>query len=385
MATLIKPRDKYYARITKWDNVLKKKTLVADIPLLTDSKMNAKAKLIKVNEKENLIKQNKIVNIDLEFPWLNKRGTTDGKSPLVDATEDWIDSREKRPNLRRRTIEINKNAVKHMISAWGKKIPISEITPKHISSFIEVYAKRKNLSVTTININLRSINTFFKWLVSQDFISKVPQVNQLRVDEPDVKYLSEYDISKLYRSDLSIKDNQRRYIKDWEHYKKAFSMYINTGMRRVEPFLGTINGYWLDIPASESKTHKKRMIRLNDEHIKIIQEMRDRVDSRKNKMNGILSYTNMFRRARKMLGLNNDLTLHSLRHTYGCIRRLETNGNIIQIRDEMGHKNISTTERYCNIPIQRLEDDFPSYVNSEQNSQLVQHIGTTNQIDYSKD
>ena len=51
MATLIKPRDKYYARITKWDNVLKKKTLVADIPLLTDSKMNAKAKLIKVNEK----------------------------------------------------------------------------------------------------------------------------------------------------------------------------------------------------------------------------------------------------------------------------------------------------------------------------------------------
>lgn len=51
----------------------------------------------------------------------------------------------------------------------------------------------------------------------------------------------------------------------------------------------------------------------------------------------------------------------------------------------MGHKNIATTERYCNIPIQRLEDDFPSYVNSEQNSQLVQHIGTTNQIDYSKD
>ena len=31
------------------------------------------------------------------------------------------------------------------------------------------------------------------------------------------------------------------------------------------------------------------------------------------------------------------------------------------VRDELGHKNIATTERYCNIPIKRLQDDFPTY------------------------
>ena len=31
------------------------------------------------------------------------------------------------------------------------------------------------------------------------------------------------------------------------------------------------------------------------------------------------------------------------------------------VRDELGHKNIATTERYCDIPIKRLEDDFPTY------------------------
>ena len=31
------------------------------------------------------------------------------------------------------------------------------------------------------------------------------------------------------------------------------------------------------------------------------------------------------------------------------------------VRDELGHKSLSTTERYCDIPIRRLEDDFPTY------------------------
>jgi len=37
------------------------------------------------------------------------------------------------------------------------------------------------------------------------------------------------------------------------------------------------------------------------------------------------------------------------------------------VRDELGHKNIATTERYCNIPIKRLQDDFPTYAKSAKN------------------
>ena len=37
------------------------------------------------------------------------------------------------------------------------------------------------------------------------------------------------------------------------------------------------------------------------------------------------------------------------------------------IRDEMGHTNIATTERYCNIPLKRLEDDFPTYAKMAKN------------------
>ena len=40
------------------------------------------------------------------------------------------------------------------------------------------------------------------------------------------------------------------------------------------------------------------------------------------------------------------------------------------MRDELGYKNLSTTERYCNIPIKRLQDDFPTYANSAKNGDL---------------
>jgi len=40
------------------------------------------------------------------------------------------------------------------------------------------------------------------------------------------------------------------------------------------------------------------------------------------------------------------------------------------VRDELGHKNIATTERYCNIPIKRLQDDFPTYAKSAKNGDV---------------
>ena len=41
------------------------------------------------------------------------------------------------------------------------------------------------------------------------------------------------------------------------------------------------------------------------------------------------------------------------------------------VRDELGHKNINTTERYCNIPIKRLQDDFPTYAKVVKNGDVA--------------
>ena len=91
----------------------------------------------------------------------------------------------------------------------------------------------------------------------------------------------------------------------------------------------------------------------------------------------IRQYSRVFRKACDVIGVRKDISFHSLRHTYACIRRLQTNGNMALVRDELGHKNIATTERYCNIPIKRLQDDFPTYAKSAKNGNGTTLNGTT--------
>jgi integrase len=110
---------------------------------------------------------------------------------------------------------------------------------------------------------------------------------------------------------------------------------------------------WLDIPPGQSKNHRKRTIRLTVDNLEILQEMRERLNNYKSVKICSDSYNKVLTKALKRIGASEELTLHNLRHTFGCIRRLQTNGNMPLIRDEMGHTNFSSTERYTVIPLKR--------------------------------
>ena len=86
--------------------------------------------------------------------------------------------------------------------------------------------------------------------------------------------------------------------------------------------------------------------------------MRERVSNARDFKGATDKYNKVLRVACRVLDIKDKKTLHSLRHTYACIRRLQTNGNMPLIRDELRHRNITTTQRYCEIPIKRLEDEL---------------------------
>ena len=70
-------------------------------------------------------------------------------------------------------------------------------------------------------------------------------------------------------------------------------------------------------------------------------------------------YSKKFKKALMGIGILNR-HFHCIRHSYGARRILETNGNIYQVRDEMGHSSVSITERYAKLDRKRVEHDFPS-------------------------
>ena len=147
-------------------------------------------------------------------------------------------------------------------------------------------------------------------------------------------------------------------------------LYLSTGCRLREPILGTVEGLWLDVPPSLSKNHIKRSIELDGDKLTMLNEIRDKVSNHTNADTAIRQYSRVFRKACDVIGVRKDISFHSLRHNYACIRRLQTNGNMALVRDELGHKSLTTTERYCNIPIKRLQDDFPTYAKVAKNGNV---------------
>ena len=375
MSGLVKNRRKYFARISSY-NKLSKKQKYTWIPLDTESKTMAKKRQKMVNVNEQLIKDGEITDINNFFPWLNAKGQSKiTEMNIGDAINRWIDSR----NVRPKTLESYNWSVKHLLNFIPRDYPIANITPQVITDYRKYLEDSLNLSPNSVKINLGTIITLFNWLVGQEFISKMPKISKGTTDVPEVKYLAERDIADLLSSNLSYANkhnNGGKYIRDYEHFKRAFSFYLYTGARMSEPFLGEVRGRWLIIPPNESKSHKKRVIKLTIEQVNIVEEMRERVNNSKNRLWAIRSYSKMSKKTCRFIGLRADIQLHRLRHTFGCMRRLQTNGNMILVRDEMGHTNLRTTERYSEIPLELLQDDFPELAKSVEIVPLIHQINT---------
>jgi integrase/recombinase XerD len=369
MATLAKMRGKWYSRISSGSGINRSILLV---PLKSASKVTALSRHGKVESREADIKSGVITDINAFFKWLNKEHTSKVvRLILGDAVDEWFESRRKN-NIRKSTLDINQRALDHFVSCVGRKCPVEIISVKDVREYRETYLVDRRFSPTSINMYLRSVRSFFTWLVDNEYLDKRPKVVQVPIDEPEVKYLNETEVGELMRLDLSPKDTYLKkgdcFVSDWEHYKRAFKLYLTTGCRKSEPFLGEIKGMWLYIPPNQSKNRRKRTIKLSSENLETLQEMRERRGNYKSVKICSDSYNKVLKKALKKIGASKELTLHSLRHTYACIRRLQTNGNMPLIRDELGHKDIGTTQRYTEIPPDMLEQDFPTYSKSAKNA-----------------
>ena len=144
------------------------------------------------------------------------------------------------------------------------------------------------------------------------------------------------------------------------HYKRAFLFYLDTGCRLFEPFNGYIKGNTLVIPPNEAKTHRKRTVHLTSITLAIIQEMCERVDNCiGNKKFAIKNYSRVFKKACRTVGLRDSYHFHNLRDTY-AVRRWAVTGDIHLVSKEIGHKSVTTTEKYADFDLETLLLDFPS-------------------------
>ena len=170
MATLKNRRGNWYARVLWYLDGRKKER---QVPLRTGSKVTARERLSEVNKVESDIKD----GMNFTFPWMSDDPNTKVKRfTLEDASNQWIANRKDK--MRKSTIEINELGLKYFIELHGKSLPLESVNNKHIDDYSDSLMDR-GLSITTINIHLRTIKAMFRYYLKTGKLNKILFIEQI--------------------------------------------------------------------------------------------------------------------------------------------------------------------------------------------------------------
>lgn len=240
-------------------------------------------------------------------------------------------------NKSKKTSDREQLAFRTLIGVLGN-LPVSRIVP----SVIEQYklARLKTVRLSTVNIEIRVLNTAISQAVAQQWIPKDMAVafKQIRSAAPaPPEWLNTEQIARV----LSIPDPE---------FRRFMLVALHTGCRRNE-VLG-LNWSDVDLPRRQivvrgeiGKMGKRRTIPISSTlHEVFVKWPRERV--------GLLfpgykpdSVSQKFRRWARQISLPPDIHLHSLRATFAC-HLIEKGVDIYTVSRLLGHSSVKVTEKH---------------------------------------
>ena len=319
---------KFYARISVPRPGQRPKQKL--VPLKTENPREAALRLQEVEKVEPLIKQ----GIEYDFPWMEGHRTAVKQISLEQAAKDYLSIRANE-GLRPKTLRIFYTASNHLMKHVGAKKPIEEITSEDIQGFIRT--SRERLASTTINMYLRSLQTFFRWANEEGMTPHQPKIRQVAQAHGLPRYLSNFEFNL-------IQEEASPFLAD------VFWFYRETGCRLQEPFNAELRGSYLIVSTENSKGKEERQIPLNHDLIGAYKQL---VAIKRD----YKYYSKQFQSICRRVGIEGH-KFHDLRHTFGVRTWLQT-GDLHLVSQLLGHKSITTTQIYAKFFISRLLEDFP--------------------------
>lgn len=197
-------------------------------------------------------------------------------------------------------------------------------------------------SATTAR-KLTAIKSYFNFLSDMEFISTNPsaKIKIPKVKNHEKEYIPMDEAKKLLDVAKSPRD------------KAIIALYLSTGMRVNELVNLTVEQYEKDEIVFVAKGDKERKVYLNDKCRGYIDEyLKVRKDSGIDNL-FVSNYgtpmrhdliAKMLKKNAKKAGISEDITNHSLRHSF--ISAVTLTSGVAVAREVVGHVNLSTTQRY---------------------------------------
>ena len=226
------------------------------------------------------------------------------------------------------------------------------------------YLHKKNKK-TTIARKLSAVRMFFKFLVKHGIIDDNPadSVTTPKQEKPIPTYLP---VDDMFRVLDSIKTDTLLGLRN----RTIFETLYSCGIRISE--LAGLNRDDVDCQAGMIKVlgkgNKERIVPIGKRAINLIREYRGELEKRKNwnqnncsalflnKNMGRLTPRSIGRILDKIIiecGLKFPVSPHAFRHTFAT-HLLDSGADLRVVQELLGHKSLSTTQKYTHVSIDRL-------------------------------
>lgn len=239
-----------------------------------------------------------------------------------------------------------------VLNHFGSAKRLDDITTTDVDKFIHDLRNIGNAS-GTINRKLSVLKALFTDAARRDGCSRAPHIPTLKVTHNRIRYLSVEEEDALINWCCNAKEIS---------VCEALIVLMDTGMRLSELFRTIPADVDLEhniISVWKTKADKPRSVPMTD-RVRQIVARRCKRRNRNGSLfcslhRGHLEY--IWDCARSDLGMENDKhwVLHMLRHT--CASRLVQQGvDLYVVKEILGHKSISETEKYAHLAKPQLRD-----------------------------
>lgn len=229
---------------------------------------------------------------------------------------------------------------------FGRDRSLKAINAEAIQEFIDSCRKKGN-SNATINRKTAALSKVLRYAYQTEKIDKIPYIPRLREALKNERYLSEVEEQQVI---TLLEQWDRGWLSD------LIVFLLNTGCRIGEALkLQRDHIKTKQVVFYDTKNGKNHTVPLNEKAMDALKRQLNRVDD-----THVFPYTytkveDEFKRVCEVLNIDDTVTLHTLRHTFGS--RLVQRGVPIQtVSKLMNHSSLQVTMRYAHLSPSNLTE-----------------------------
>lgn len=283
-------------------------------------------------------------------------------------------------NLSKRTLKEYGHDLKIFFEYFApyldEELTLSTIDERTIREFLTFLRMNKNYTPSALNRKISTLKAYFKFIEDEGYLEKSPmnRVKTVKMGKHIPKVFSQNEVSDILdapEKETKLKSGN----KEKRSYKLPFDpkvrdkaileLFYATGMRIAELSGLNVNGLDFDKKMIKvtGKGNKQRMVLMNDTTAEALNDYltaRPRTSSpalflnRNLRRLSIRGIQKMFKKYLLKSGISKEGSPHTMRHSFAT-HLLEGGADLVSIKELLGHENLSTTQIYVNIAMQRIK------------------------------